>query len=650
MDFIATSHGPVEHKAKRRNACDACHRRKIQCDWAVPRCDWCRHQGLACTFSRPKWSLKSARSRNTQKPTSPTCSLASAPSKTPSETLPVTASSGMSMSQMSPLATLHFAGHDIGGINSGSGMPLFSQRGLHWIQEQTGEKTHHLNFATPLWENQTVHQGLLMSGSSLMLAELPPRRSTDLHLTTYFSDTIRFVFPFIDPLLFRHTVDLAYAPGSPDVTLTVEHITARACVLSFLAFMVLILGQIDSAPIDKYRTLIAAQYMLPQALLTCNTTTLQICQLQSICHLVTGKMQTGAMFHAMSCRILVALGAYLNTDTPPDNTLDAPLSAEELRDRHHLRNLFWMAYILDRDISLRTGHPPLINDDDCDLSLPHYYLDSSAESIRLQDTMFPGDLRLVLLKSKVFRLLYSAKAKQKSDADLLRDIRELDDELEAWRMSMDPQLRPRLSYGSGGGGGTFSLPVHPMASSLSPAVGGNGGGKRDEVHKVIHRTMIMFEYHYLMATVHGATGRCRAWSSSPDVSGGAGGAGTSSEMMRGVRMSMDLAVEASRSTLNFLGCSDQRPLENPYWLILFYPISAVLTIFCHVLCNPTDPRARADLELLGRCPRVIRNMRARRLEVSEIIHAEAVEDFVGELVRLGACAIAKAEREERRYD
>lgn len=43
-------------------------------------------------------------------------------------------------------------------------------------------------------------------------------------------------------------------------------------------------------------------------------------------------------------------------------------------------------------------------------------------------------------------------------------------------------------------------------------------------------------------------------------------------------------------------------------------------------------------------------MRARRLEVSEIIHAEAVEDFVGELVRLGACAIAKAEREERRYD
>ncbi|KXJ88641.1 fungal-specific transcription factor domain-domain-containing protein [Microdochium bolleyi] len=621
MEFINIAQGPLERRARRKKACDACHRRKIQCDWTAPCCDWCRHQGLACTFSRSKRSLRSAHSGSPVARSS-TCSASPMSStKGPNST---------SMSQMSPLATLHFAGHDIGGINSGSGMPLFSPRGLQWIQEQTGETTHRLNLATPLWENQTVHEDLLLAGPTSMLGKLPPRQSTDLYLSTYSSDVIRFIFPFVDPLLFRHTVDLAYTPERLNVTPTVEHITARACVLSFLAFMVLILGQIDSAPIDKYRTLIAAQYMLPQALLTCNTTTLQICQLQAICHLVTGKTQTAALFHAMSCRILVTLGAHLNTDTPHD-TIEGSPSAEELRDRRQLRNLFWMAYTLDREMPLRTGHPPIINEDDCDLSLPASYFDPGTESVRIQGARFPGDLRLSLLKSKVFRLLYSAKAKQKSDAHLLRDIRELDDELEAWRMSVDSHSRPRLSYGVGGGGsGAFSLPADSTSSSASssPAADGSGSGTHEAVHRAIHRTMIMFEYHYLMATIHGATGRCRAWSSSPED--GSGG-GTNSEMMRGVRLSMDLAVEASRSTLIFLACSDQQLLSNPYWIVLFYPMSAVITIFCDILCNPGNPRARADLELLGRCPGIIKNMRAHRLEVGEAKHAEAVEDFVVEL-------------------
>ncbi|PWY73886.1 hypothetical protein BO94DRAFT_238336 [Aspergillus sclerotioniger CBS 115572] len=33
-------------------ACDACYKRKIQCDAATPRCNWCHHHDLPCTFKR----------------------------------------------------------------------------------------------------------------------------------------------------------------------------------------------------------------------------------------------------------------------------------------------------------------------------------------------------------------------------------------------------------------------------------------------------------------------------------------------------------------------------------------------------------------------------------------------------------------------
>ncbi|KAJ4132864.1 hypothetical protein NW754_16769 [Fusarium falciforme] len=37
-----------------KRACDACHKRKIQCDSTSSKtpCNWCEHHGLACTFNR----------------------------------------------------------------------------------------------------------------------------------------------------------------------------------------------------------------------------------------------------------------------------------------------------------------------------------------------------------------------------------------------------------------------------------------------------------------------------------------------------------------------------------------------------------------------------------------------------------------------
>ena len=80
-------------------------------------------------------------------------------------------------------------------------------------------------------------------------------------------------------------------------------------------------------------------------------------------------------------------------------------------------------------------------------------------------------------------------------------------------------------------------------------------------------------------------------------------------------------------------------------MTVFYPVSAVLTIFCNILLNPLDPRAVDDLELLSSTPELIKSMRMRQLTTAEIEHMRLVDNFVAELIRLGNCSITKALRE-----
>lgn len=84
------------------------------------------------------------------------------------------------------------------------------------------------------------------------------------------------------------------------------------------------------------------------------------------------------------------------------------------------------------------------------------------------------------------------------------------------------------------------------------------------------------------------------------------------------------------------------PCTDHNRMITFYPMSAILTIFCNILLFPLDPRAEEDLTLLGSVPDLIKGIRLQRLKDNEAAHMTMVADFVAELTRLGNCAIRKA--------
>lgn len=259
-------------------------------------------------------------------------------------------------------------------------------------------------------------------------------------------------------------------------------------------------------------------------------------------HLFCGHLQQGAMFQSATCRVLFMLGGHLEPGSSRPTPCQTPQAEDDhtSRVRNQLRRLFWLSFKLDKDISLRTGQPPSINDEHCDLTLPKMdwwirSIDdltggspSFLDEATITSALAPDSLQLTIIKSQISTRLYSQSALKKGDAELLRDIRELDDELERWRTSVPPSYRPTLTFPRG------------------TAVVRKGRLGMEEI--ILH-----FEYHYLMAMIHRASGRCRCWAS---------GEGSGLE---GVSSSQALSVQASRSTLYFLKAAIHGVEQVAFW-------------------------------------------------------------------------------------
>jgi hypothetical protein len=231
------------------------------------------------------------------------------------------------------------------------------------------------------------------------------------------------------------------------------------------------------------------------------------------------------------------LGAHVSRDSP---AFPALLSeGVDPRTQSHLRDIFWLAYTIDKDISLRTGQPPAFPDDNCDLSLPHGYVEQLYTSMEYHHRsrelpghpLFPVDLRLGIIKSRAYSALYSLKALQKSDAELLREIRELDDELERWRISVPLEWRPTMSF-----------------SQENP-----------DPNMSMHSVMLRLNYHLCMTIIHQASSRCTAWAKGQ------------SGVMEGISSSLALSVEASRSTLLYLEAAEHVLVDGVFWLVPISP-------------------------------------------------------------------------------
>lgn len=183
----------------------------------------------------------------------------------------------------------------------------------------------------------------------------------------------------------------------------------------------------------------------------------------------------------------------------------------------HTRRLFCAFYVLDSDISLRTGKPSALPEEYCDVPLPGSWRESG----------LLYDPRICSIKKRISWMLHFPKLHTTSDGQILEGIRSLDSELEEWRQSLPPENRPKIS-----------IPPHHTLISAA------------EYHQRQHTIDLQFDYHYVLVVLHNIVRRC----------GPVEGEELPEDLHAVIHSSIDVSLEAARSTLRFLAiASDPDP-------------------------------------------------------------------------------------------
>lgn len=324
-------------------------------------------------------------------------------------------------------------------IGSSSGFSIFSPKGIQWVNEKTGDSsfrdmitqaaTDDRAWAT--WKPEIFDDIF----SRKIYRPLPPKPEA-LALLKDFFDNFNCVFPLFHEPTFMHLVDKHYSLdpyegsgwwASLNVALAISH-------------RLRIIGE-DDARLEDAK----AWGYLKNALAVFSELTMRNNDLLSVQALLgmalfmqgTPNPQPGFFLVAAAIRLAHSIGLHKRGS-------DFNLNEIESEQR---KRVFWIGYLMDKDICLRSGRPPIQDDDDMNVELPSENPPDNIGVVSLGDgkgkvNLFRIQCTFALIQSKVYKLLYSVKAARQTDGELLNTIGDLDQELEEWKDSIPLEFRP----------------------------------------------------------------------------------------------------------------------------------------------------------------------------------------------------------------
>lgn len=264
---------------------------------------------------------------------------------------------------------------------------------------------------------------------------LPPKAEAMSLLKDYF-ENFNCMFPLFHQPTFMHLVDRQYSkdpyPGSGwwaslNVALAIAH---RLRVMSNL-----VPAEEDEKAWDYMKNAMAVFAELTMR----NTDLLSVQALLGMALFLQGTPNPQPTFLLIAAAIRLSHSIGLHKRGTGFN-----LNPVEIEQR---KRVFWIAYMLDKDLCLRSGRPPAQDDDDMNVDLPEADPVDNIGNIPLADgkgkmNLFRLMCEFATIESKVYKKLYSTKAVKQSDGELLNTIGELDQELEDWKDSIPIDFRP----------------------------------------------------------------------------------------------------------------------------------------------------------------------------------------------------------------
>lgn len=118
------------------------------------------------------------------------------------------------------------------------------------------------------------------------------------------------------------------------------------------------------------------------------------------------------------------------------------------------RRVFWIAYILDRDISMRTKQPPIQREMDIDLEWPSADPQDGAGVFITADgissfNFFFSRVQLAQIQGEIYEAMYSTSCRRLSSHEKLEKVAVLRYRLDDWFSRMPQRFRPEAILSSG---------------------------------------------------------------------------------------------------------------------------------------------------------------------------------------------------------
>ncbi|KAK7531764.1 fungal-specific transcription factor domain-containing protein [Phyllosticta citribraziliensis] len=448
-------------------------------------------------------------------------------------------------------------------IGSSSGFSIFSPKGIQWVNEKTGDRSFQdmISNAT-MDDNKWMHwrpEIFRDIFTRRVFKPLPPKDEAFSLLKDFFAN-FNCMFPLFHEPTFMHLVDKHYSSdpyegsgwwASLNVALAIAH---RLRVMSNL-----VPQDEDNKAWGYLKNALAVQTELTIR----NTDLLSVQALLGMALFLQGTPNPQPSFFLVAAALRLAHSIGLHKRGSNFN-----LNPSEIEQR---KRVFWIAYMLDRDICLRSGRPPIQDDDDMNVELPSDDPPDNVGNIPLADgkgkvNLFRLMCTFAVIESKVYKQLYSVKASKQSDGELLNTIGELDRELEDWKDGIPIDFRPE----------------HEIKAFHTPLV--------------LHIVVLHFAYYNCLTTIHRMSVHHGYWTSR--LSNFAIQGLNARPLNPRVFSSAALCVQAARASINLIKYIPKGDFAC-VWLIIYYPVSSLVTLFANILQNPQDTRARSDLKLMN---------------------------------------------------
>ncbi|KAL4866662.1 hypothetical protein BDV12DRAFT_132000 [Aspergillus spectabilis] len=261
---------------------------------------------------------------------------------------------------------------------------------------------------------------------------------------------------------------------------------------------------------------------------------------------------------------------------------DTALPSEDIE---HRRNIFWIAYCLDREICLRFGKPPTQSDDDMAIDLPTESLLGSNRTMPSLNRhggfdSFRAQCQLATIKGRLYKDLYSAAAKDRTLSEIMTSVRTLDEMLQKWRDDLPSEYQPE----------TQGLPrLAPSSISVTLLF----------LHCSYFDCIIAM--HRLIAS-HGIQ------TAEDLLKRKAFSILTSTTYDPRVFASDSLCANAARASIRLMKYMPEEGHISLVGILLHYPVVALRTLSSTIIRNPLDASRFTDMKLMDQVERFLSSL------------------------------------------